>query len=77
MRYTDEQVEKYLNLLNPETIDRKNRKKSYVKYVRVIVFFVKSGYNICEECGMSQGHALRFFDQKEYERFHFRPKYTT
>lgn len=23
---------------------------------------------------MSQGHAFGFFDQKEYERFHFRPK---
>lgn len=23
---------------------------------------------------MSQGHALGFFDQKEYERFHFRQK---
>ena len=31
-------------------------------------FFVKTGYNICEKCGMSRGHVLGFFDQKEYER---------
>ena len=37
-------------------------------------FFVKTGYNICEKCGMSRGHVLGFFDQKEYERFHFRQK---
>ena len=37
-------------------------------------FFVKLGYNICEECSASQGHALRFYDEKEYDRFHFREK---
>ena len=37
-------------------------------------FFVNSDYNICEECGVSNGHALGFFDQKDYDRLHFRKK---
>ena len=37
-------------------------------------FFVNSGYNICDSCGASNGHALGYYDQKEYDRFHFRKK---
>ena len=75
MRYTDEQVELYLHFLNPDTIRNQERKKPEEvrrNNCQGEHFIVKSGYNICEECGVSQGHALGFFDQREYERFHFR-----
>ena len=44
------------------------------KLCQGIQLFVNSGYNICEECGKSQGHVLGFYDQREYDRFHFRQK---
>ena len=37
-------------------------------------FFVNSGYNICDSCGVSNGHVLGCCDQKEYDRLHFRKK---
>ena len=43
-----------------------------VGIVKVINFFVEPGYNKCEECVVSNGHALGFFDLKEYDRFHYR-----
>lgn len=32
------------------------------------------GYNWCEKCYMSNGHVLGYYDQEEYERFHFRQR---
>ena len=37
-------------------------------------FSIESGYNICEECGLTNGHVLGYFDLKEYDRFHFRKR---
>ncbi|CAH3028778.1 unnamed protein product [Porites evermanni] len=35
---------------------------------------IESGYNICDSCGITNGHVLGYFDLKEYDRFHFRKK---
>ena len=32
------------------------------------------GYKICEECGITNGHVLGYFDPKEYDRLYFRKK---
>ena len=37
-------------------------------------FVIDSGYNVCDSCGLTNGHVLRYFDLKEYDRFHFRKK---
>ena len=37
-------------------------------------FSIESGYNICDSCGLTNGHVLGYFDLKEYDRFHFRKK---
>ena len=82
-RYSSQQIENYLEILknysaNQEagdgealpTEDRSVR----CKLCKGKQFFVKLGYNIREECGASQGHALGFYGQTEYDRFHFRKK---
>ena len=46
-----------------------------VGIVTVIVsLLIQVRYNICEKCYVSNGHALGFYDHKEYDRFHFRKK---
>lgn len=47
MRHTDEQVEKYLNILNPVTVERKKLEKVTCKLGQGDKFFVKLGSNIC------------------------------
>ena len=37
-------------------------------------FCIELGYNICDSCGLTNGHVLGYFDLKEYDRFHFRKK---
>ena len=37
-------------------------------------FYVESGFYMCESCDSSNGHALGYYDNKEYERFHYRRK---
>ena len=68
MLYTDEQVECYLHFFNPDTIQHQGRKKPEkvrCNNCQADKFFVETGYNICEQSGISQGHALGFFDQRE------------
>ena len=37
-------------------------------------FTIYQGYKICEECGITNGHVLGYFDPKEYDRLYFRKK---
>ena len=37
-------------------------------------FYVESGFYRCESCDSSNGHALGYYDLKEYDRFHYRKK---
>ena len=37
-------------------------------------FYVESGFYMCESCDSSNGHALGYYDMKEYDRFHYRRK---
>ena len=64
MCHTDEQVEKYLNILNPVTVERKKLEKVTCKLGQSDEFFVKLGSNICEKCGTSQSHALGFLTKR-------------
>lgn len=78
MVYNKEQIENYLQILakysdNREAFPPEDRSVR-CKLCQGTQFFVKSGYNICAECGMRQGQALGFYDQREYDRFHFRQK---
>ena len=82
MCYTEEQIEKYLEILNNynnastnqavETADANRKVRCW--NCQSNRFFVNSGYSICEDCGASNGHALGYYDQKDYDRLHFRKK---
>ena len=65
MNYTDKEIEYYLSFLNPDGGNTPNTIQDLDRKVRCWNchsdrFFVKLGYNICEKCGASNGHALGF-----------------
>ena len=37
-------------------------------------FTILNGYRFCENCCITSGHVLGYFDPKEYDRLHFRKK---
>ena len=70
MRYTNEQVELYLSYLNPQSTQESDRRVR-CRYCGCDRFWREMGYNWCGECYISNGHVLGYYDQKDYERFHF------
>ena len=84
MCYTEEQIEKYPQILNNNTKTHTNQtaEEENSEVSRRIrcwnchsdCFFVNSGYKICEDCGVGNGHVLGYYDQKDYDRLHFRKK---
>ena len=76
MNYTEEEIEKYLNILS-------NYKKSLQKFElkskckgcsNTESFSSYSGYNMCNECGTLNGHILGQFDLKDFDRLYYRKK---
>ena len=84
MAYTKEQIEKYKEILDnykqeelnkkipPEDADASNRFRCW--NCQCSNFYVESGFYICESCDSSNRHALKYYDMKEYDRFHYRKK---
>ena len=74
MAYTDEEI-RYLKILNDyKTSTRQEEENNLFRCwnCQSDSFFVESGYNKCDSRGASNGHALGFFDQQEYNGFHYR-----
>ena len=73
MTYTKEEREKYLEILRSYN---NTQLESTVRCsnCQSDSFVIDSGYNVCDSCGLTNGHVLRYFDLKEYDRFHFRKK---
>ena len=74
MCYTEEQVEKYREIINNYTNQTAEDVSINCWNCQSDCFFVNSGYKICEECGTTNGHVLGYYDQKDYDRLHFRKK---
>ena len=76
MSYTEEEIEKSLEILRSYNTqpEEKENKKVRCKNCQSDNFSIESGYNICDSCGLTNGHVLGYFDLKEYDRFHFRKK---
>ena len=76
MCYTEEQIEKYLEILNNynKQAEEDVGKRIVCWNCQSDCFFVNSGYSICDSCGTSNGHVLGYYDQKDYDRLHFRKK---
>ena len=73
MSYTEEQIEKYLKILNNYNNDSTNQAEEEADADRKVkcwncqsegrdCFFVNLGYRICEDCGASNGRVLGYYD---------------
>ena len=79
MTYSEEQIKKYLEILHNYKVERQGGHRGDAIPPLCVNckgdnFCVESGYNICVDCGTTNGHVLGYFDLKEYDRFHFRKK---
>ena len=78
MVYTKEEIEKYLEILKnynrtSSEVGEENRRIKCCN-CHSDCFFINSGYKICDSCGTTNGHVLGYYDQKDYDRLHFRKK---
>ena len=77
MNYSEDQIKKYLEILHNYTknlTDESNLKAKCINCENRTFWTIDFGYNICEECGITNGHVLGYFDPKEYDRLYFRKK---
>ena len=76
MSYTEDQIKKYLQILKSynKKEEEKENKKVVCSNCQSDSFSIELGYNICDSCGLTNGHVHGYFDLKEYDRFHFRKK---
>ena len=77
MTYTEEEIKKYLELLHKYTSKPKeevNTKSNCCNCQNSEFFTIDSGYKICDECGVENGHVLGFYDVKDYDRLYYRKK---
>ena len=65
MSYTEEEIEKYLEILNNYTSKPVEEVKAKCCICENREYFtIDSGYKICDECGVENGHVLGFYDVK-------------
>ena len=77
MRYTEDQIKKYLGILGDYSInssDETNLKAKCSNCENSTSFTIDCGYKICDECGVANGHVLGFYDNKDFDRLHYRKK---
>ena len=76
MSYTEEEIKKYLEILNNynKSMQQFTPKSKCLGCPNTTSFTIDSGLKICDECGISNGHALGQFDLKDYDRLHYRKK---
>ena len=76
MCYTEEEIKKYLDILHNynKPIHQISTKSKCLGCQNSDSFTIESGYKICDECGLENGHVLGFFDVKDLDRLHYRKK---
>ena len=82
MSYTEEEIKKYLDILHNYKVEREGviggtvgSSISKCSNCQNSEFFtIDSGYKICDECGVENGHVLGFYDVKDYDRLYYRKK---
>ena len=77
MRYTEDQIKKYLGILGDYTknfTEESNLKSKCSNCENSTSFTIDYGYKICDECGVANGHVLGFYDNKDHERLFYRKK---
>ena len=77
MTYTEEEIKKYLDILHNYTCKSEEEfsgKSKCSNCSNTECFTIDSGYKICDECGVANGHVLGFYDVKDYDRLYYRKK---
>ena len=76
MSYTDEEIKKYLKILNNynKPMPQFSPKSKCLGCLNSDSFTIDSGYKTCDECGTANGHVLGFYDLKDYDRLHYTKK---
>ena len=76
MSYTEEEINKYLNILHNynKPMQQFSPKSKCKNCLNNKSFTINSGLKICNECGTANGHVLGFFDVKDCDRLYYRKK---
>ena len=76
MSYTEEEIKKYLNILSnyKKTLQQFKLKSKCKGCSNTESFSSYSGYNMCNECGLFNGHILGNFELKDFDRLYYRKK---
>ena len=77
MSYTEEEIKKYLDILNNYTskpVEEFSEKSKCLGCPNTKSFSIDSGFKICDECGTLNGSVLGLFDLKDFDRLHYRKK---
>ena len=77
MTYTEEEIKKYLEILHNYTskpVEEVNVKAKCYNCQNSECFTIDSGYKICDECGVENGHVFGIYDFKDYDRLYYRKK---
>ena len=77
MTYTEDQIKKYLEISHNYTSilsEEVNLKAKCSNCENSTSFTIDYGYKICDECGVANGHVLGFYDNKDFDRLHYRKK---
>ena len=68
MSYREEEIMKYLEILNNYTRqpeEEVSRKSKCCNCQNRECFTIDTGYKICDECGVANRHVLGFYDVKD------------
>ena len=76
MTYTEEEINKYLNILSNYNKRMQQFPTKFKCYgcPNTQSFTIDSGHKICDECGVSNGAVLGRFDLKDLDRLYYRKK---
>ena len=78
MGYTEEEINKYLNILHNYKDNREGSNKGCSPICKGCPntknWVIVSGFKICDECGTVNSHVLGQFDINYLDRLHYRKK---
>ena len=80
MRYSEEEIKRYLGILNnytKKTVAAPSEvsiKSKCINCQRDDCFSIYLGHKICKSCCCLNGHVLGYYDKKDYDRLHYRKK---
>lgn len=77
MSYTQEEINRYMEILKSYT--QKKKSAPVIDPSKCIKcqsknFVICCGHRVCDDCGISKGPVLGYFDIKEYDRLHYKKK---